>query len=55
MKVTVPGDSPMERLTNFTKKLVAVPKTEIDALDKKWRTRKRKRTSKRAKASPTHG
>lgn len=35
----------MERLTNFTKKLVAVPKSEVNELDKKWRGRKRRHKS----------
>ena len=46
MKVTVPGHKPMERLTNFTKRLVAVPKSEVEKLDKQWRERKRKRKGK---------
>lgn len=29
MKVTVPGKTPMERLTNFTKKIIQVHKSEI--------------------------
>jgi hypothetical protein len=43
MKVHVAGKTPMERLTNFTKKLVAVPKSEVETLEKKWRTRKKKK------------
>jgi hypothetical protein len=43
MKVRIAGDTPMERLTNLTKRLVAVPKSEVEALEKKWRARKRKK------------
>jgi hypothetical protein len=49
MKVNIAGDTPMERLTNFTKKLVAVPKSEIAALEKGWRSKKLK-TRKRRRA-----
>jgi hypothetical protein len=45
VKVHIAGDTPMERLTNFTKKIVAVPKSEVNALEKKWRSRKAKRKS----------
>lgn len=31
----------MERLPNFTKRVIAVDKAEIDALDKKWKERKK--------------
>jgi hypothetical protein len=46
VKVHINGDTPMGRLTNFTKKIVAVPKAEVNALDKKWRSQKRKRRKK---------
>lgn len=48
MKVTIKGDTPMERLTNFTKRVIAVDKSELPALEKKWK--KRKKVSR--KASP---
>lgn len=41
MKVNVAGDTPLERLTNFTKKVVAVPKAEVAALEKKWKSKRR--------------
>jgi hypothetical protein len=48
MKVEIKGDTPMERLTNFTKRVVAVGKSEVAALEKKWDARKRpKRSAKR--------
>jgi hypothetical protein len=44
MKITVPGKTPMERLTNLTKRVIAVPKDEIERQEKKWRSaRKRAR------------
>jgi hypothetical protein len=45
MKVNVPGKTPMERLTNLTKRVIAVPKSEVEREEKKWRkerTRRRK-------------
>jgi len=42
IKVTVPGRTPMERLTNFTKRVIAVPKHEVEQQDKKWRGKRRK-------------
>jgi hypothetical protein len=40
--------SPHERFTELGRKLMAVPKSEMDAREKKWRTRKRrKRAAKR--------
>jgi hypothetical protein len=41
MKINIKGDTPMERLTNLTKRVVTVDKTEIAKLEKKWRSRKR--------------
>jgi hypothetical protein len=41
MKITVPGKTPLERLTEFTRRIVAVPKDE--AVEKKAHTRKRAR------------
>ena len=44
IKVTVPGHTPMERLTNFAKRVVAVPKAEVEQEDRKWqKQRKAKR------------
>jgi hypothetical protein len=48
MKIRVPGDSPMERLTNFAKRVVAVPKQEVIAKDKQWHAQKRKRKKRDA-------
>jgi hypothetical protein len=43
MKVTVPGETPMERLANFTKRIVAVPKDEVEREEQKWRKDRAKR------------
>ena len=48
MKINVPGDTPMERLTNLTKRIIAVPKSEIDAAAKRYDLKKKRR--RRAKA-----
>ncbi|MBZ5558763.1 MAG: hypothetical protein LAO77_15945 [Acidobacteriia bacterium] len=48
MKIIVPGDTPLERLTNLTKRLIAVPKSEIDAQAKRYEQKKKRR--RRAKA-----
>jgi hypothetical protein len=37
MKVTVPGKTPMERLTNLTKRIIAVSKGEVEREEQKWR------------------
>jgi hypothetical protein len=50
MKVTVPGRTPMERLSNLTKRIVAVPKHEVEHEDKKWQRERRK---SRRKSSST--
>jgi len=49
MKVNVPGDSPLERLTTFTRLVVAVPKTEIqrDEVKRKRKAREKKARRKR--------
>jgi hypothetical protein len=49
MKVIVPGSTPMERLTNFTKRVVAVPKSEVEASNKKF---KRRHTKKKRATRP---
>jgi len=46
MKVRIKGDTPMERLTNLTKRVLAVDKTDVEKLDKAWqrsRSARRKR------------
>jgi hypothetical protein len=48
IKVTVPGRTPMERLTNLTKRIIAVPKDEVEREEQKWqRTRSKTKTRKR--------
>jgi hypothetical protein len=45
MKITIPGKTPMERLTNFTKRVIAVPKEDIERQEQQWqkeRSKKRK-------------
>jgi len=42
MKVHISGKTPMERLSNFTKRVVAVPKEEIEREDQKWQKRRAK-------------
>jgi hypothetical protein len=43
MKIRVPGDTPMERLTNLTKRIVAVPKDELSTVEKHWRKSRRRK------------
>jgi hypothetical protein len=46
MKINIPGKTPMERLTNLMKRVVTVPKEEIERAEHKWRDerlKKRKR------------
>ena len=43
MKVKISGDTPLERLTNFTRGLLAVPKADIDRAEKKRLQKKRRR------------
>jgi len=40
MKINIKGDTPMERLANLTKRVVAVDKSEVAKLEKKWQARK---------------
>jgi len=47
MKVIVPGKTPMERLSNLTKRVIAVPKDEVEREERKWQKERTKRTSKR--------
>ena len=35
MKVTVPGRTPLERLINLTKSVIAVPKSDIEREEQK--------------------
>jgi hypothetical protein len=46
VKVNIPGRTPMERLTNLAKRVIAVPKGEVEREEIKWR---KERTTKRAK------
>jgi hypothetical protein len=43
MKIKVNGDTPMERLTNLTRGILAVPKAEIERAEKKRQQKKRRR------------
>jgi hypothetical protein len=45
MKINVPGRTPMERLSNLTKRVIAVRKDEIEREEKTWRKRREKRES----------
>jgi len=48
MKIKVNGDTPMERLANLTRGILAVPKIDVERADKKWqrkRAKKRKRST----------
>jgi hypothetical protein len=45
MKVTIAGKTPMERLTNFTKRIVAVPKSEVEREEHKWRKQRNQKKS----------
>ena len=42
MKLIVPGTTPTERLTNFTKRIITVPKDEIEREKQKWRKERTK-------------
>ena len=46
MKVTIPGKTPMERLTNLTKRIIAVPKDEVDKEERKWQSARKSRKRK---------
>ncbi len=47
MKITVSGKTPMERLTNLTKRVIAVPKDAVEREERKWRkARKRARKNR---------
>lgn len=43
MKIKVSGNTPLERLTNLTRGLLAVPKSEIDRAEKKRQQKKQRR------------
>lgn len=45
MKINIKGNTPMERLTNLTRGLLAVPKADIERAEKQ-RQRKKKQKSK---------
>jgi hypothetical protein len=48
IKITVPGKTPMERLTNLTKRVIAVPKEDVEREEQKWqRQRAKNKTRKR--------
>jgi hypothetical protein len=47
IKVTVPGKTPLERLANFTKRVIAVPKDEVEREERRWRKERPKRRKSR--------
>jgi hypothetical protein len=42
MKVNIKGNTPMERLTNLTRGILAVPKADIERAEKKRQQKKRR-------------
>jgi len=46
IKVTVPGRTPLERLENLTKRVIAVPKEDVEREEQKWRKHRPKRRAK---------
>lgn len=52
MKVHVAGNTPMERLTNFTKQIVAVPKSEVIALENRRKAKRRQQPRRSKRQSP---
>lgn len=49
MKVNITGKSPMERLTNFTRGVLAVDKADVEKLDRQWHEERKKRKRKKVK------
>lgn len=49
MKITVPGKTPMERLSNLTKRVIAVPKDAVEQEEHKWQKERAARAKKRGK------
>jgi hypothetical protein len=47
IKVIVPGKTPMERLANLTKRVVAVPKDEVEREERKWRAKRERKKAAR--------
>ena len=43
MKIKISGDTPLERLTNFTRGLMAVPKADIVRAEKNRQQKKHRR------------
>ena len=48
MKIHIKGDTPMERLINLTRGILAVPKDEIERTEKKRQQKKPRRRAKPA-------
>jgi hypothetical protein len=47
MKVKISGDTPLERLTNFTRRVINVSKEEINHEETKWKRKKAQRKKQR--------
>lgn len=43
MKVRIKGETPLERLTNFTRGVLAVSKEEVAREETKWKRKKQRR------------
>ena len=43
-----PEPSPFERFTEFTRRILAVPKSEIDRRHREWKRRRRNKTKGKA-------
>jgi hypothetical protein len=51
MKISVPGKTPMERLSNLTKRVIAVPKDEVERVELRWKKERAKRRVKRTSSA----
>ncbi len=45
----VQGATPLERLAAFTKKLIAVPREDVAAKEREYKTQRREKNGRRAK------
>lgn len=43
MKINIKGETPMERLTNLTRGIIAVPKADVERAEKKRQQKKVRR------------
>jgi hypothetical protein len=49
--IQVPGSTPFQKMDNLLKRVIAVPKAEIDRREKEWKRARKRKPAKRVRTT----